>query len=280
MMVNYITKPIYSFTANWVISNISVESNIFNILNLFANGEKGAWYDPSDISTLFQDAAGTIPVTADGQPVGLMLDKSGNGNHASQSVSSKRPTYRDVGGVQWIEADGIDDFLTTSPVAGIANDADGMSLMMTVRSTGSRAVLVSQYDTIGNSRNFSSVVSTMSNNFEFGVQNNSSFNVNVNTSVSANYGNDSTFIGLHEGSGGRAMLTVNGVSSSSNQQLSSVGSAINQEIMLFTISGREIFSEGRIYGLIIRGKQSNEQEVTNTEEYLTALTVPVVDLEP
>jgi len=43
---------------------------------LFASGEQGAWYDPSDLSTMFQDSAGTTPVTADGQPVGLILDKS------------------------------------------------------------------------------------------------------------------------------------------------------------------------------------------------------------
>ena len=39
----------------------------------------GAWFDPSDMSTLYQDAAGTIPVTAVEQPVGKILDKSGNG---------------------------------------------------------------------------------------------------------------------------------------------------------------------------------------------------------
>lgn len=43
---------------------------------LFALGEVGVWFDPSDLTTLFQDSAGTIPVTAAGQPVGLMLDKS------------------------------------------------------------------------------------------------------------------------------------------------------------------------------------------------------------
>lgn len=47
-----------------------------DIMGLFASGEPGAWYDPSDMSTMFQDAAGTIPVTAVGQPVGLILDKS------------------------------------------------------------------------------------------------------------------------------------------------------------------------------------------------------------
>ena len=43
---------------------------------LFLGGEQGCWYDPSDMSTMFQDAAGTISVTAAGQPVGLVLDKS------------------------------------------------------------------------------------------------------------------------------------------------------------------------------------------------------------
>lgn len=48
----------------------------FSPASLFANGEQGVWYDPSDFSTMFQDAAGTRPVTAMGQPVGLILDKS------------------------------------------------------------------------------------------------------------------------------------------------------------------------------------------------------------
>lgn len=46
------------------------------IMSLFAAGEQGFWYDPSDFSTLFQGTAGTVPVTAVGQSVGLVLDKS------------------------------------------------------------------------------------------------------------------------------------------------------------------------------------------------------------
>src|SRR5690554_1686753 len=80
---------------------------------LFEDGAKGVWYDPSDLSTLFQDAEGTTPVTADGDPVGLMLDKSGNGNHVSQSVSAARPVYRTDGEHYWLEFDGIDDMLTS-----------------------------------------------------------------------------------------------------------------------------------------------------------------------
>lgn len=61
------------------------------IKSLFANNEQGFAYDINDMSTMFQDAAGTIPVTAAGQAVGLIKDKSGRGNHAYQTTSAARP---------------------------------------------------------------------------------------------------------------------------------------------------------------------------------------------
>lgn len=48
----------------------------YSPIALFKSGEQGVWYDPSDHDTLYQDAAGTTPVTSPGDPVGLMLDKS------------------------------------------------------------------------------------------------------------------------------------------------------------------------------------------------------------
>ena len=85
-------------------------------LDLFEGGKKGAWYDPSDLSTMWQDSAGTTPVTADGQPVGKILDKSGNGNHATQPVAGKRPTYHTAGGTHWLDFDGVDDSLYTASI--------------------------------------------------------------------------------------------------------------------------------------------------------------------
>lgn len=85
--------------------------NEFSPLDLFAGGKQGIWYDPSDKSTLFQDAAGTIPVTANGDPVGMMKDKSGNGNHAKQTLSASRPTYQTDGVLHWLAFDGVDDYL-------------------------------------------------------------------------------------------------------------------------------------------------------------------------
>jgi hypothetical protein len=60
----------------------------FSPASLFANGEQGWWYDPSNFATLFQDSAGTTPVTAVEQPVGLQLDLSQGGRQALPTSTS------------------------------------------------------------------------------------------------------------------------------------------------------------------------------------------------
>ena len=63
-------------------------NNLASIIkSIFATGEQGFAYDPNDLTTLYQDAAGTVPVTAAGQPVGLMLDKS-NGLVLGNEIST------------------------------------------------------------------------------------------------------------------------------------------------------------------------------------------------
>lgn len=79
--------------------------------DLFENGEQGVWLDLYDLSTIFQDVNGVEPVTKDGDPVALIKDKSGNGNHATQTTASSRPVYRTDGKLHWLEFDGVDDFL-------------------------------------------------------------------------------------------------------------------------------------------------------------------------
>lgn len=49
----------------------------FSPMALFSNGEQGVFYDIADYTTLFEDSAGTTPITSPlEKPVGLMLDKS------------------------------------------------------------------------------------------------------------------------------------------------------------------------------------------------------------
>lgn len=85
--VVYKTKVINMRNAMWVGGGITgmgeipmlgvKEKGIAKVIrDIFRNGKKGFFYDPSDMGAMYQDAAGTVPVTAAGQPVGLVLDKS------------------------------------------------------------------------------------------------------------------------------------------------------------------------------------------------------------
>ena len=112
-------------------------SSGFDPASLFAGGIAGAWYGPSDLSTLFQDSAGTTPVTTAGQPVGRMLDKSGRANHATQATAAARPTYQVT--PDRITVDKVDDRL---PVTVPAGGFTGTMVLATDQGTASYGVTI------------------------------------------------------------------------------------------------------------------------------------------
>lgn len=66
---------------------IFVNETIHSLIRkLFSNNEQGFAYDLNDLSTMFQDAAGAVPVTAVGQAVGLMLDKSKGLTYGGEAI--------------------------------------------------------------------------------------------------------------------------------------------------------------------------------------------------
>lgn len=79
--------------------------------DLFDASQGGGWYDPSDLTSMFQDAAGTTAAAVD-SPVGRINDKSGNGNHLTQSTDANRPVLRQSGALFYLEFDGTNDRLT------------------------------------------------------------------------------------------------------------------------------------------------------------------------
>lgn len=84
---------------------------------LFALGEKGFWFLPDDLSTLFQDSAGTIPVTSVGQSVGRINDKSPNGFSLIQPTAGFRPTLGlSATGHNCLEFNGVDQWMTSNPL--------------------------------------------------------------------------------------------------------------------------------------------------------------------
>ncbi|MDP6546381.1 MAG: PEP-CTERM sorting domain-containing protein, partial [Phycisphaerae bacterium] len=83
------------------------------------------WLDASDVTTLYQDAGGTTPA-ADGTPVALWKDKSGNGFDVTHDNAGQLPQYDNttdtLNGLATLRFDG--DVLGRANDIGISGNAD------------------------------------------------------------------------------------------------------------------------------------------------------------
>jgi hypothetical protein len=75
----------------------------------------GLWLDASAPGTLFQTSTFASAAVANTDPVGAWLDRSGNGRHALQATSTKRPL---LDANLRVRFDGIDDLMALSGSAG------------------------------------------------------------------------------------------------------------------------------------------------------------------
>lgn len=234
---------------------------------LFANGEQGAWYDPSDLSTLFQDSAGSIPVTADGQPVGLMLDKSGNGNDASQDTSTARPIYRTDGTYSWLEFDGIDDSLATAAVdftvtdkvsvfagqlSGVANT--DQTLVATGPSNSGTFTINPQLSG-GLDRAYFPIFGTSYGRVD------APFSATVKNVTSYLFDLAATTMGFRVNA---SPVPVSGTTGT--------GGNFSTQPLLIGIDQASKGMRGNIYSLIVRGSLSGPQEIADTETWVNGKT--------
>lgn len=77
------------------------------------------WLDANDISTMYQNTAGTTPVTGDGQQVRLWQDKSGSNNHAVL-VSGQSPANYESDAGNLINGKPVLHFSRTNATNGVA----------------------------------------------------------------------------------------------------------------------------------------------------------------
>lgn len=103
------------------------------IKKLFANGERGFWYDPYDLGVMYQDLAGTTAVNATGQTLGLVLDKS-KGQVLGPEVLTNSNFESGLSGVNIFDGNGSQSTLTLNTVNPISGTQD---LKLTVVTSGS-----------------------------------------------------------------------------------------------------------------------------------------------
>lgn len=125
---------------------------------LFAAGEKGWWYDISDLSTQFTDLAGTLPVVNSGNAVACIKDKSPNLSDAKKATVAARPLLKFLPSSNrpYHDYDNGDDVLTNT----VATTLTGCTIIRMFANTLS--ITVNQTIAAGNSNrtldNFGEIV--------------------------------------------------------------------------------------------------------------------------
>ena len=234
----------------------------FSPADLFASGEQGVWYDPSDLTTMFQDRAGTTPVTADGQTVGKILDKSGRGNHAVAPSDAARPLYKTDGTYHWLQFDGVDDYLSTANIDFTSTDK--MSVFS--GSNGHNAICSSSPISSG----FAVLRAQANNGFRGDLKDAAkpycSLAVDVKKIITVLFDSSQSTILSQvraRSNGADLTLTTNGSVASGNQGTYPV--VIGDWAAAYKFVGN-------IYSLIVRGALSTADEITATEMWVNQRT--------
>ncbi|HET7369400.1 MAG TPA: hypothetical protein VFK45_01020, partial [Gammaproteobacteria bacterium] len=228
--------------------------------SLFVGGTGGAWFDPADFSTLFQDTAGTTPVTAAGQSVARMLDKSGNGHHATQATPANCPTIQQDGSGNWYLSFNGSQYLD----CGTGFNADQFSCGVAYQWTGSgsqRLLDARGTGSVGAVKGWYLKTTDPSGNDGFVVDDGTQYiTSNHTTSTGTNhvfYGDFITPSALrYELEGGAGLTTVGGstLGSTTSTQTSRIGAASNNATQTLT---------GRVYGIIVVKKAPSTTEIAN-----------------
>lgn len=241
------------------------QGEIFSPSSLFFNGEKGVWYDPSDMSTLWQNTAGTIPVTASGQPVARMNDKSGNGLDAYRTVTS--PIFRDVGGRRWLEFNGTTDRMAT--VTGPAYETPHVSIFAATATrdtslTGWRGIV-----------ELSSDFTATSNTFTLGYSGTAAYMGSRNGTIALASSTEvvnnvrNVYTGLATTSPANCQIRRNSLIRGTNTATQgTLGWYIAAPLYIGSRGTSGNASPIDFYGLIVRSGESTEVEIANAEAYL------------
>jgi hypothetical protein len=241
-------------------------------INILTSSGPGAWYDPSDLATLFQDSAGTTPVTAVEQPVGRILDKSGGGNHLIQPTATSRPTLKqDENGLYHLHFDGVDDSLYSAASIDFTS-TDKMTVFAGLHKasdTGVGTVVELSADASVNDGAFS-----YWNNGAAPGADAAAFRGSVVVSPTAALPAPDTKVVSLVGdiAADTALIRHNGVQVGSSVADQGTGNFGNYPLYIGRRNNASLPFNGRLYPLAIKGKALSAGEITTVEAFVKTKT--------
>lgn len=240
---------------------------------LFASGEVGVWYDPSDLATVWEDSARTIPASVNGV-VGAIDDKSGNGKHATQATTSLKPILRQSGALYYLDYDGVDDGMATAAIDFSASDQATVIIGITKNSDATVAVALELSANSGSNNGAFGInapnTTGASGDFGFGVRGTSARSLLSGTLAATT---TRVITGLAEIDPVNRVLRVDG-SQVASDTINSVGTGNfgNYPIYLGRRGGTTLPFNGRQYAIIVRSAFTSGTDLTDAEAYVAEKT--------
>lgn len=242
--------------------------------SLFAASEVGAWYDPSDLSTMFTTHNGLTPASVNG-PVGRIEDKSGNGFHATQSSDAARPTLRQAGSLYYLEFDGTDDSLVTSAVTPGTNKVQVFAGVRKL--SGAAQGMIAELGNAGLNNGAFYLGSAILEATDYAF-------VSRGTAISGLYPTGfpapitNVLTGLGDISGDSAILRANGAVAASNTIANQGdGNFGNYALYIGSRVGTSLRFNGRIYSMVVRfGANLDAADIASAESYVATKTGVVI----
>lgn len=251
----------------------------FSPRSLVSGSTMMAWYDPSDLSTLFQDSAGTTPVTASGQPVGKMNDKSGNGLHMLQATSAKRPTYTTSGGLHFLDFDGTDDAMS---VASVVPGADKAQIFAGVRKDSDTGGIIAELSVNAGSNagsfylvggNDTGIVGSV-NGYTAAARGSAPLD-SIKIAQIANAAPDTSVLAAtHDISGDLSTIRRDTVAGTNATGDKGTGNFLTYPLYIGGRGGTSVYFNGALFGLIVRFSTSNmaAAQIAQTETWINSKT--------
>ena len=250
--------------------------NVFSPSSLFAASEQGVWYDPSDFSTMFQDSAGTVPVTAVGQVVGLILDKSGRNNHASQTgADANKPTLQTENGLYFLLF--ANDALSTGTITAGTNKAQIFAGVRKL-SDAAGAILAeysASYTSNLGSFNLGAPYDTTTQRYGAISRGNAVQSAGQGSYVTGTGAAPDTAVltATFDIAGDSTIIRRNGTAFAAGTVDQGTGNYGNYPLYLGRRGGTTAPYDGRLYGLILRfGANLSADTIVQTENWLNART--------
>lgn len=239
---------------------------------LFAHSEPGFWLDPSDLSTLYQDAAGTTPVTAVGQPVGKILDKSGRGNHATQSTAGNRPTLQqDSSGRYYLSFNGTSSSLATAAIDFTGTNKVTIWAGVRKASDATAAALVELTTGASNTGMFAIYAPSANAATDYAVASKGTLLV-LPTATGFAAPNVAALTGIVDIGAPAATLRRNGTQVATLTTNQGTGAYSNAAAYIGARAGTSLFFNGSLYSLIVRGAASSATQLQQGETWTNRKT--------